>query len=316
MAKKKLKMQFRYYTMAPNSQVLALLGEDEWRREYGKDEQGRYIPELHFHNYMEVGICHEGCGKTILRNEEYEFKEGSIAIVPPNFPHNNISEFGTTGFWEWMFFDMENILLGMREMSHNNLDVEYLKNAIYDAPLFFQQEEYPQIVNLILEIRDECERKVYMYHEKLRGLLQASTVELLRIRNTREEISRKNPRNIQIVPAIEYVKAHYAEEIRIQDLADVCSISTSHFRKIFQECMHMPPNDYVNAIRVHEAARILLKTHLSMEETAYRVGYESVSTFTRNFKKIMGMTPYQWKKSPDNYAGQMLNFKISALKGW
>ena len=141
-------------------------------------------------------------------------------------------------------------------------------------------------------------------------------MELLRIRNIRDEMSRKHPRNLQIVPAIEYVKAHYAEEIRIEDLADVCNISASHFRKIFQECMNMSPNDYVNAIRIYEAARILLKAHLSMEEIAYRVGYENVSTFTRNFKKIMDMTPYQWKKSPDNYVGQMMNFKISALKGW
>ena len=78
----------------------------------------------------------------------------------------------------------------------------------------------------------------------------------------------------------------------------------------------MTPNDYVNVARIHEAGRLLLKSHATMEEIAYRVGYGNVSTFNRNFKKMLGMTPYQWKRSPDNYAGQMLNFKISALKGW
>lgn len=53
-----------------------------------------------------------------------------------------------------------------------------------------------------------------------------------------------------------------------------------------------------------------------MDEIAYRVGYGNVSTFNRNFKRIIGMSPYQWKKSPENYAGQMMNFNISALKGW
>lgn len=45
MAKKKPKLEFRYYEIEPNEQVLALLGED-WRRAYGND-----ITNLHFHNY-------------------------------------------------------------------------------------------------------------------------------------------------------------------------------------------------------------------------------------------------------------------------
>ncbi len=78
----------------------------------------------------------------------------------------------------------------------------------------------------------------------------------------------------------------------------------------------MTPNDHVNVVRIQEASRLLLKSHATMGEIAYRVGYGNVSTFNRNFKRMLGMTPYQWKKSPDNYAGQMLNFMISALKGW
>ena len=93
-------------------------------------------------------------------------------------------------------------------------------------------------------------------------------------------------------------------------------MSESHFRRIFQECMNMPPNDLINVIRIREAGKLLLKSHISMAEVAYRVGYGNVSTFNRNFKRMMGITPYQWKKSPENYAGRMMDFKISALKGW
>ena len=310
MAKKKVKLQFRYYEMGPSTQVLALLGE-EWRREYGKD-----ISDLHFHNYMEVGICYDGCGECILRDFSGRFREGSILIIPPNYPHNNLSDDGTLAYWEWMYFDIESVVQDMRELSYNNLDVDYTLNMLYDSPLFFQQEEYQRLSDLILEIRQECDRKAYMYQEKIRGLLQSFVVELVRIHNVKNEMSRKNPRNFQIAPALNHVKNHYHDDIRIQDLADVCGLSESHFRRIFLECMNITPNDYVNVVRVHEASNLLLKSHATMEEIAYRVGYGNVSTFNRNFKRILGMTPYQWKRSPDNYAGQMLNFKISAIKGW
>ena len=63
MPKKKPRLQFRYYEMCANEQVLALLGES-WRRPYGEG-----ISDLHFHNYLEVGICYEGHGKSILQQK-------------------------------------------------------------------------------------------------------------------------------------------------------------------------------------------------------------------------------------------------------
>lgn len=310
MAKKKPKLQFRYYEMGANEQVLALLGE-EWRRAYGND-----VSDLHFHNYMEVGICYDGQGECIWKDAVNTFGEGCIVIVPPNYPHNNMTVPGTTAYWEWMYFDLDSVVQEMKELSFSKLNTEYLLNVLYNSALFFHQEEHEKISGTILEIREECDRKAYMYKEKLKGLLQSFVVELLRIHNVQGEMPRKSPRSFQVAPALVYVKQHYNEEIRIRDLADECSISESHFRRIFQECMNMTPNDYVNVVRIHEASSLLLKSHATMEEVAYRVGYGNVSTFNRNFKRMLGMTPYQWKRSPDNYAGQMLDFKISALKGW
>ena len=86
MMKKKAKMQFRFYEMGPNTQVLALLGED-WIRPYGQD-----IVDLHFHNYMEIGICYDGHGECTLRDKNCPFQKGSILVIPPNYPHNNTTE--------------------------------------------------------------------------------------------------------------------------------------------------------------------------------------------------------------------------------
>lgn len=310
MAKKKQRLQFRYYQMAPDDQVLALLG-DSWRRSYGAD-----VDELHFHNYMEVGICYEGCGESVLRERRERFRKGSMVIVPPNYPHTNNSDGGGVAYWEWIYLDIESVLQDMKEISFSKLDADYILNVLYEEALFFQQEEYPRLSEIIRDIRRESAKKAYMYREKLKGLLQMFVVELLRIRNISDEMPRKSPRSFQIAPALDYLREHYNEDIRIRDLARVCNVSESHFRRIFQECMNMTPGDHVNVIRIREATRLLLKSHATMEEVAYRVGYGNVSTFNRNFKKMLGVTPYQWKRSPDNYAGQMLNFKISALKGW
>ncbi|WP_410053469.1 helix-turn-helix domain-containing protein [Escherichia coli] len=49
---------------------------------------------------------------------------------------------------------------------------------------------------------------------------------------------------------------------------------------------------------------------------ALRVGYQDVSSFNRNFQKIMGVSPYQYKKNNSDYRGRVLDKKISAKKGW
>lgn len=78
----------------------------------------------------------------------------------------------------------------------------------------------------------------------------------------------------------------------------------------------MTPVEYVNLIRNKQACEMMNKTAYSMEEVARRVGYTTVSTFNRNFRKIIGTSPYQFKKNSENYQGKVLHAKISAKPGW
>ena len=78
----------------------------------------------------------------------------------------------------------------------------------------------------------------------------------------------------------------------------------------------MTPLDYVNMIRIQMACELIRKTNRSMGDIAIKCGYDTISTFNRNFKKITGLTPYQLKNNPENYESKLLRFHISAEKGW
>jgi AraC-like DNA-binding protein len=58
------------------------------------------------------------------------------------------------------------------------------------------------------------------------------------------------------------------------------------------------------------------KSNDSMETVAAKCGFATTSTFNRNFKKFLDTSPYQWKIDPTNYERKLLNYNISALKGW
>ena len=65
-------MEFRYYQMPAGSPILALLGK-KWRQNYGRD-----IDYLHFHNYLEIGFCYEGTGDLILGEDTVGLEEESF----------------------------------------------------------------------------------------------------------------------------------------------------------------------------------------------------------------------------------------------
>ena len=83
----------------------------------------------------------------------------------------------------------------------------------------------------------------------------------------------------------------------MKELAASCNLSETHFRRLFAEYTGMTPLAYVNHLRIRQACGMIKKTNYSMEEVATRVGYASISSFNRNFRAIIGTSPYQYKKN-------------------
>ena len=308
MSKKKQKVEFRYYEIPNDEVVLALLGE-MWRIEYGKG-----IETLHFHNYLEVGYCYEGKGEIVLDNQICRFEGGMFSIVPPNFPHTTNSDIGIEAYWQWMYFDIENYLNSIYK--EDAAFVQKLITRIYRQALLLHGNEYAVLDSVIQNIIREMRKKDIYYQDSVKGFMQVFIVELLRLDHQEESIKRTKHKSLQISEALRYVRENYSREIKISELANTCNMSESHFRRVFLESMNMKPVDYINLIRIQKACELIKKTQISMEDIAYKVGFMTVSTFNRNFKRLLGLSPYKWKQSAENFECKLLNYKISAQKGW
>ncbi|WP_394522943.1 helix-turn-helix domain-containing protein [Lacrimispora sp. JR3] len=308
MTKQREKVEFRYYEIPHGEVVLALLGE-VCIREYGK-----HIKCLHFHNLLEIGYCHWGTGEVVLGQEHIPFCAHSFMIVPPRLPHTTNSAPGTKGYWEWLYVDLDKFISEL-----NNYDSMVRKNMlkrIKRTGYLLSKEENPVLAKLILGIMEECRNKKPYYKDSIHGMLGSCVVEFLRLSDHEERIMRRRANTTLIAGALDYVSNHYTEEIRIRSLAKACNISESHFRRVFEEGMNMKPVDYINFIRIQNACELLKKTEKNMEEVAADSGFASLSTFNRNFKKVLNTSPYQWKKSAENYESKLLHYRISAQKGW
>jgi AraC family transcriptional regulator len=94
---------------------------------------------------------------------------------------------------------------------------------------------------------------------------------------------------------IKAARERLCEPISLHDMSRVAYLSTFHFNRVFHQITGLPPNKFISAMRLDEAKRLLLNTHLSITDICFEVGYNSLSTFTRLFTQRVGLGPREFR---------------------
>lgn len=93
-----------------------------------------------------------------------------------------------------------------------------------------------------------------------------------------------------------YVNEHYAEEIRLNDLAELVNMSRTSFSRFFKLRTGKSLTDYITDIRVGHATRLLVDTTTTIAEIAYGCGFNNLSNFNRIFKKKKDCSPKEFRE--------------------
>lgn len=108
---------------------------------------------------------------------------------------------------------------------------------------------------------------------------------------TLAQIAMEGSNTYRIRGAIDQIIKHYDQPLRIEELADVASMSISSFHRHFKEITAMSPIQFQKQLRLQEARSLLLMESADATEVAYRVGYESASQFSREYSRMFGFPP-------------------------
>jgi AraC-like DNA-binding protein len=95
---------------------------------------------------------------------------------------------------------------------------------------------------------------------------------------------------------VEYIELHYKEKITIEDLSSMIGLHSKYFIRLFQKTFNMSPHHYILEYRFSKAV-ILLSRGMTLTDVAENVGFDSYKSFCRAFKKCIGITPTEYKKS-------------------
>ncbi len=98
---------------------------------------------------------------------------------------------------------------------------------------------------------------------------------------------------VQISRTLQRIHADYAVDLSVDDLASEAAMSPSSFHENFRAVTATSPLQYLKTIRLHKARVFMVQDGLGAAQAAAKVGYESASQFSREFKRLFGTTPVQ-----------------------
>lgn len=94
----------------------------------------------------------------------------------------------------------------------------------------------------------------------------------------------------------DYLDAHYAANIPLDELARMVNVSAFHLNRVFRAEVGLPPHAYQMQVRVTRS-KSLLAQGMSIDQVALEVGFYDQSHFTHHFKRLLGYTPGVYQES-------------------
>ena len=171
--------------------------------------------------------------------------------------------------WHGSTFDIP--IMGKLHMSSNTRDIHELMNELVSGK---RPTENP--VNL---------RRKHLVHQLLIQLMN--------------QVKQAAPPVASMDLALEYMKDHYTEDLRMEQMAHMAGLSVNHFTRTFKRQLHMTPMEYILKQRMAKAKQLLFSSD-KIKAIAEQVGYRDEHYFSRMFKKKEGIAPTLYMKKKVN----------------
>lgn len=154
----------------------------------------------------------------------------------------------------------------------------------------------PSISNLLLDVVEEAA------HERpgAKQVTEALILQLIwRIKRALDlycspQSDQPDRKRACVEEAIHFIHDHLDEPIKVSDVADHCCISSDYLSHIFKEITYSSPSKYIQRVKMHEAAKLILSENLNISEIAASFGFGDPLYFSKRFKMV-------FKKSPSEY---------------
>lgn len=250
--------------------------------------------EAHWHKAMEIIVPLENYYDVVINNESFHLIPGEVLIIAPGLVHEIKAPDSGTRLVYLMDINVFTEMKGFSAIS-----------PMLSAPIRLNKQSYPLVYDEVRRHLDRI-RDIYFNREEFSQLKIHSHMANILLRlaenhsnaddtfpNTRIYKQREYAQKFSAI--LNYIEAHYTEDLILEDIAAISGFSKFHFSRLFKQYTDMTFCDYLNYRRLRAAEDLLAKSELSITELALQAGFPSISTFNRIFKQKHGITPSAYR---------------------
>lgn len=241
----------------------------------------------HAHEGFAIGVIEEGALAFRYMGANVVAPAGSINLANPDEPHTGHA--AADEGWAYRMFYLEADLLrrAASEVAGRPVGIPFFRTGVIHDP---------RLAAMIRSLHVTMEQPGTPALERESRLLWTLAQMVIRHADSRHEPHRVGHEHPSVRRAREYIKAHYADNITTEELSRVSALSPFHLIRVFRDEVGVPPHIYLTQVRVARA-RELLRVGRAIAQVAFDTGFADQSHLTRRFKRIVGVTPGQYRKS-------------------
>lgn len=264
------------------------------------DQGPHFYDTIHFHPEHQLTYFIKGEGTSFIGNHVERFKPGDVYFIGKNVPHvskcdeayyqNNpelealsISLFFNDETFGSQFFEIP-------EMAHIKRLLELASMGIK-----ITGAERETIAGLI----KDCQQ--YDGFKRFQNLLSildimAKSENMKTLSGVRYLVPSKENENERINVVFSFLSSYFRTAITLNQIAGVASMTPNAFCRYFKQRTGRPYSLFINEMRVEYAGKLIAGSHESFGNIAMESGFNSISYFNRQFKRVTGMSPLQYRK--------------------
>ena len=252
---------------------------------------------IDWHWHQELQFCRVIRGEVEFQIESrvLRLREGEGLFVAPGLLHRAKNAPGTDSAYICLNYHPQLMQHAEESLLDRTYVDPYLDSSAGYCVLSPGEPWQQELLQHIVSLRDESEsgspdffamylRILRVWHLLYRGYLCTLSVE------------RQTPHSDTVQRIVHYIGAHYAEPLRLDELAASVSLAESTCCRLFKKNMGCTIFEYIGNVRLLQSERLLLETGLSVTEIAMQCGFGSASYYNRSFKTKTGLSPRAYRQ--------------------
>lgn len=256
------------------------------------------LTRWHWHNALELFYMEKGSLTYYTPSGKFIFDEGCGGLVNSNILHMTKTLSDPMHTIQYLHIFDPALLAGS---SGNLIDEKYVSiltmQEICDIIKLTPEDPADKRTLEKLKASFSLSSDTFGFELKIRNQLSEIWIDLLQKFNHAKKTSATSMKhNDRIKQMLSFIFQHFSEPVSIHQIADAGFCSERECYRIFQNCLHTTPNEYLMNYRLQKACDLLQKTNDSITDISHFCGFGSSSYFGRIFKEHLDCTPSQYRK--------------------